>query len=121
MLSNCLADQLPVLLDSARLYEEWVSEPARLNAAPGTAAVEGADEPVIARFTTTLRGVQAPAMAQLHALWLLQNVRDWYDDLPNEDRGSCEALARDLGVNELMALRPPRRLARTGSAIALGS
>jgi glutathione S-transferase len=120
LLKNCLADQLPVLLESARRFEEWVSEPARLNAAAGTAAVEGADEPVIARFSSTLRGAESPAMAQLHTLWLLQNVRDWYEDLSKEDRVICEALARDVGAIELMVLSPPRRLARTGSAITLG-
>lgn len=119
LLRQSLADQLPVLLESARLYEEWVSEPARQDAAPGTAAVEGVDEPVIARFDGTLRGARAPAMVQLHTLWLLQNVRDWYEDLAEQDRANCEALARDVGAIELMDLRPSRRLSRTGSLITL--
>jgi glutathione S-transferase len=119
LLQHCVDDQLPALLESARLFDEWAGDPGRRALPAGTPAVEGVDEPVIARFDSTLRGAPAPAMAQLHTQWLLQDVRDWYQALPVEGRAACEALARDVGAIELMALDPCRRLARAASIITL--
>ena len=93
---------------------------ALLEAAPGTPAKEGADEPVIARFSRELRGAESPEMAQLHTLWLLQAVRDWYQGLSNEDQRICTGFARELGALQLMELHLPRRLSRSGNVISFG-
>jgi glutathione S-transferase len=117
LLAMCIEDQGPALIATADLYATWAAERAHLP--PGTPAVEGVDEPAVGRVTTQLRGVEVTSGAGLYPLWLLQDVQDWQGGLAPEARAACDAFAKELGGESLLAARPARRLTRVGSQIAL--
>ena len=118
LLATCIADVADTLVRTAEIYEGWVADRRDLPA--GTRISEKADEPVIGRFTSTLRGVEVVNGAALYPLWVWQRGLDWLSSQDESTRATCRAYLAELGGEALIEICLPRPLRRSGSFLALG-
>ncbi len=118
LLSLCIADSAAPLVESARIYNEWVVDQG--DTAAGTPVSEKADEPVIGKFVSKLRGREITHGAALYPLWVLQRGLDWLAAQDEVTQRTCREFMDEVGGTALVDIRFERPLTRNGSFIALG-
>ncbi|HEY2591453.1 MAG TPA: glutathione S-transferase family protein [Steroidobacteraceae bacterium] len=110
VLERMMREQLPVLVDSARLLREWL------------ATHPGARIPrVIGTHDYELGGARGPRIVRPYSLWMLQRARDAYEHLSGADREAADGVLRAVGGQSFMAFDDPPRLARDGMSVALST
>ena len=117
LLRLCIADTGDSLVQSARVYNEWVSS----RAAPASGSLvskEGFDEPSVGRTSLRLRGVTVPGGASVYPLWVLQRGLDWFERQDPIARKSGEALMAECGGEALISIRLEHRLTRVRNRMA---
>ncbi len=102
ILKRQMAEQLPVLADSARSLQEWaLAQPkgARVKRSLGT-------------HEFAIGGRRGERIVLSFSLWRLQRVQDHYRSLGDEDRAKADTFLAAIGGRELATLTLPVRLDR---------
>jgi glutathione S-transferase len=118
LLRLCVADAGGDLPRSAEIYNDWVADRAQLPA--GSVVSEKADEPVVGRFESSLRGVPLQAGAGLYPLWVLQRGLNWFASQDASSRAAGREMLASCGGEAILDIRMVRPLARVNGRIALG-
>ena len=117
MLRMFAAQQLPVLIDTARVLGEWADANPEIVAGNGEVPrLLGFHKAVIGRGDAAVevdRGVFP------FALWMLQRVTDCLGALAGEERAAAEEMLRSIGGSALIDFKAPLRLDRRRFKLAV--
>lgn len=110
LLKRQMAEQLPVLADSARALRDWsLVQPkgARIKRSLGT-------------HEFSIGGRRGERNIMSFSLWRLQRVQDHYRSLGDADRHRADAFLADVGGGSLASLDLPVRLERKDYRLVVG-
>jgi glutathione S-transferase len=113
------SDYAAIYRETAKLYADW----AKANSAVPAGSIispEGRDQPSLGKITVPLRNKTITMASQLHSLWLLQRMLNWYRDLAAAERDKVECFADACGAAPLLSTEIARPLTRTGNRLAVG-
>jgi glutathione S-transferase len=103
LLELAAQDGLPMILDTARAFDDWVDANA---VAPGEVP-RG-----VGMHACTLRGVAFDRITTPYTMWMVQRVRDAYRRLSSAERVSVDRALGGLGFEALLAYEPRHRVVR---------
>ena len=110
ILKRQMAEQLPVLADSARALQDWAlvqPKGARIKRSLGT-------------HEFTIGGRRGERNIMSFSLWRLQRVQDHYRSLADADRERADALLTAVGGRVFLSLALPVRLERKDYRLVIG-
>ncbi len=110
LLKRQMAEQLPVLADSARVLRDWsLAQPkgARVKRSLGT-------------HEFTIGGRRGERNIMSSSLWRLQRVQDHYRSLGDTDREKADTLLAAVGGRTFLSLTLPVRLERKDYRLVIG-
>lgn len=105
------AEQIPFLIETARLLAQWAGDNA-----PGTAVPRAVGE-----LPFSIGGRAGKRAALTFSLYRLQAVLDYLDSLDAPDRLRADQFLSDIGAGQLSEFRLPCRLERQNYRLVLGS
>ncbi|HVW26014.1 MAG TPA: glutathione S-transferase family protein [Polyangiaceae bacterium] len=106
VLSRMMREQLPVLVDSSRLFREW------LGAHPGERVPRA-----IGVHEFELEGRRGKRIVRPYSLWMLQRARDVYAALSGAERAAADRLLRAAGGEAFLTFEDGLRLSRDGMSV----
>jgi len=106
MLARQMREQMPVLVDSARLLRAW------LDTHPGERIPRA-----IGAHRFTLEGVTGERIVRPYSLWMMQRARDAYQNLEGPERARADELLGRVGGEAFATYEDPPRLARDGLSV----
>lgn len=104
-------EQIPFLIDTAKLLAQWAQEHS-----PGTAVPRA-----IGMLPFTIGGRHGKRAALTFSLYRLQAVLDHLDRLGGADRTRADQFLTQIGADALIRFRLPCRLARHNYQLVLGA
>jgi glutathione S-transferase len=110
VLARMMREQLPVLVDSARLLAEWIAQHPneRIPRAIGTHRFE-------------LEGAVGQRIVRPYSLWMLQRARRFYLSLEGEAKTAADQLLDAVGGKLFKDFPDPPLLERDGLSVKLAS
>jgi hypothetical protein len=113
------SDYAVIYRETAKLYAEWTGA-NRAVPAGSIISPEGRDQPNLGKITVPLRDKTITMASQLHSLWLLQRMSNWYRDLAAVERDKVERFADACGAASLLSIEIARPLMRVRNRLAVG-
>lgn len=107
-------EHVPILVDTARVFETWVSDNGRDAKIPQKLGQHD--------YTTRpndLAPVTESRDVRTYSLWMLGRIFDHLDGLNDEDQLACHALLIDIGAEDLLSVLETPRLKRENFRLAL--
>jgi glutathione S-transferase len=105
ILARMMREQMPVLVDSARLLcERLATASERIPRAIGMHEYE-------------LGGQRGRRIVRPYSLWMLQRARDAYRSLSDADRAAADQLLEQVNGQHFISFEDPPRLAREGMSV----
>jgi len=109
VLRRMMREQLPVLVDSARLLSAWMAENPDQKRVPR----------VLGNHEFELEGQRGRRIVRPYSLWMLQRARTAYKALQGEERERADQLLADVGGEAFRDFVDPPLLQRDGMSVAL--
>jgi glutathione S-transferase len=110
VLQRMAREQLPVLVDTARVLNDWLREH------------EGEPIPrALGKHRYALDGQSGERIVRPYSLWMLQRVQRARQALQGEDRERADAWLGSIGARSLIDFPPMPPLAREGLSVAVAT
>jgi len=108
VLKRMMREQLPALVDSARILTEW------LGSHPGERVPRA-----IGKHEFVLEGQRGQRIVRPYSLWMLQRARNYYLNLEVGSRNQVDSLLASIGGGAFASFVDPPPLGRDGMSVKL--
>ncbi|WP_374764434.1 glutathione S-transferase N-terminal domain-containing protein [Yunchengibacter salinarum] len=104
-------DYLPELRALSAFMDNWLDRHGN-EVREGAPVITEKGQRTLGTMEIDLRGTPVTVAARHFSLWMLQRVQDAYDGLDAAGRASVDALLAETRLQEIVTLRPARRIER---------